>query len=1026
MKAQSRLRYGYGLLALTAMGFSCQEQKTEITIASPAHGSFTQNAEVRVVGTVSGLPKDGFIQIGSTHISGGETQPSGGEFSVSVSLRSDDLLHPFHPIRVKAIAGDGSTVLDEEKITVMQSRALGANPVPEAFALQLVDTEIGLGKLETRVEDVVRDKVDAAKVLPREGPDEGCTETDPQKCPHFTFEWAYLNEVQDEIDEEHPTADKEACDQTDDDGDVKQNEIDYCRVFELWVDKASPLAAGIDVDIQRDKTAADVDLGAIGASLEAIEVDPLPEGERPFWPCDGSDEEATELLRLWGGVCRACKGDLHIGSSSTSGSFRQDPVPPLRADIDVDQMDPVTIDLLGDRPESCPSNSNNPICFIPYRFDQNVPDDKGGGLFCQAGAADIVRQIILEPVIQDLTQDPEGKPAGTPSKLEEALAKALAEPDGTVDDNGGPPDKQPESDPRDWDAPVAGAIEDQLDKLDLRKPFSSLITKLGKDLGKPLKIDLDYTIQKIQEVEEGVAYTIDAGFSAQQAPGAPRLQGCLVNPGTFPGFVDPQTGVGHTHTQRGNKPYGFAAAISTNAMNQMLCAAIQQGAMNLTFTRVPDLTNSQNLFSILDATAGNLGTILNIHNELVRGVGGNKDTLLELRMYPTVTAPNIRRDLVARFSNLFPHERPILVLAFTDLYFEIHRRGAPTQASPLLQWAMDALVGLRLDLHHTGKLEPFVVAFPAKRVDRELTPEDYARIQVRLLLNPIGVDKAKFEGTATSQGTLEALAELAGTFIDNFFFFNPILLPSFEKVGLALVELATSEVKGGGQEENWSHLLGNFELGFPPELAPIGDQCLAAEQKLEIALSAKQREGRQIALSHSRLPKGAVFSGAEAGTALFRWTPTKEQAGEQEEAAKYGMDFSASVQGDVQLTVQPATWTRFLDEEIIDIFVLKPGEACFAALEPIGNRSAKVNQLLTFELRAMGNTGVRIQIREEPEGSLPKGATLTEATLKEDKWVATFSWTPGQDQVKTWPIRFVAGVGLKKLAEEAISISVTP
>ncbi len=1053
---------GVGLFASFALACNAEPAETEIRVLSPAAGSFTTVGSLCVVSRVSNLPSGAWVRVNGkkafanalcTGGSGAEFPggSSGPEFSARVFLPDagpGSEFHPSHPIKIQALTSDGNTLLAEQNLTVArsQSASLGST-VRDAFAMQLVDDqlagkEIGLRVLERRIEQFLRDDLDLTDLIPRVTREKGCRQQQLEECPHFILEFLVpgFNFIKDaQGDEERcdveTTDDK--CENTglvgDRDCDGIPFEIDYCRVFELTFQEVSPLESGVAVDIQEGQTSIGVDLEKFSAGFKMVEV--TDQTLWPLRPCSNPSGFPAE----WGGECLACRGTLFVGNSETHAAYSQDA---KSGSIDVDQTSPVSLKLAGPASERC-ENGANLGCFVPYG---NESRDQAGYMCQRSVVVDTVLTDVLDDFMTlDQSEIDEGK---TSSELEDLLARVLGEPDKMpsgvpdLDDTEDglcfypDPDKpeeqiskkQPDFDPRDCDAPIAGVIEGQFDKLDLEKPFAEAMEDLAQELDRdPIDIALNFEVADIREHDAGIVYTANAGFSV---PGTPKFK-CPIAQGVLPPLD------GRTSTLLSESDYGFAVAVSTNVLNEALCAAASEDLLSATLTKVPDPLDPDNLFARKDATAGTLGEILGIRERLVAAVNGNQNELLELHVSPTTLAPHFRQDAVAlaRFDKLVADWgetfRPHLALLLSDVGFEVRRRPtfAQTRGDLLFSWRLTAWLGARLR-HSRGSLSPLIITYPWETTD----PAHYPPVQVDIDVNKIGLKPNEieaFEGSVRQQGRIQSFVGLASDVFNDAFLFNPILFPSFEKIGMAPVEIATREA---GQTD-WSHLIAQFELGSPPELLEMGDQCLPAEPAAPLLMNAVATDVEKRAITYTvrplPLPVGARFF-LNGNAYRFEWRPTKEQ-GQQEgdkKARAYEFTFGASVPGDVWIK-DAGIFTSFVDQETLKVFVLKPDGSCQVTLDAIGSRNATSGQELKFDISAAGPPGVRVRFQVEsgdPKRSLPVGVKLNPEKKVLDqagKASATFSWTPEKAQAgEDHLLRFSTWIGLKKWDEELVTIRV--
>ncbi len=177
----------------------------------------------------------------------------------------------------------------------------------------------------------------------------------------------------------------------------------------------------------------------------------------------------------------------------------------------------------------------------------------------------------------------------------------------------------------------------------------------------------------------------------------------------------------------------------------------------------------------------------------------------------------------------------------------------------------------------------------------------------------------------------------------------------------------------------------------PPVLEPVGDRTAVVGQLLTFDVAASDLDGDNLTFSASNLPDGALF---DALTGSFSWTPG-----------------SAGVFPDIQFEVSDGLLT---DSEVITITVNEapPPPNQPPALDPIGDQTAIVDQLLTFDVAATDPDSDNLTFSAS---NLPDGAAFDPATR-------SFSWTPGSAGV--FPdIQFEVSDGLL-IDSEAITITV--
>ncbi len=188
----------------------------------------------------------------------------------------------------------------------------------------------------------------------------------------------------------------------------------------------------------------------------------------------------------------------------------------------------------------------------------------------------------------------------------------------------------------------------------------------------------------------------------------------------------------------------------------------------------------------------------------------------------------------------------------------------------------------------------------------------------------------------------------------------------------------------------------------PPVLEPIGDKTVKENELLEFTLTATDPNGDIDYYEVTQgLPDGAEFN---SDTQTFSWIPDYTQAGEHL----------------VYFAVYNLCDPALNDYEEITITVENMNRA--PVLEPIGDQTGKVDELLEFTIEATDpdddllTYSAKMLPADETE-ELPAGATLNPVT-------GEFSWIPDYTQAGSYEIRFSVSDG-DLTAEEVIVITVS-
>ena len=202
-----------------------------------------------------------------------------------------------------------------------------------------------------------------------------------------------------------------------------------------------------------------------------------------------------------------------------------------------------------------------------------------------------------------------------------------------------------------------------------------------------------------------------------------------------------------------------------------------------------------------------------------------------------------------------------------------------------------------------------------------------------------------------------------------------------------------------GQTVSGIHvMLEDYGHNRPPSFTQPAD--IAATEGVDTALTlvATDPEGDLLTFGAENLPLGATFD-PYAGE--FRWTPTCTQAG---------------TYPDIRFTV--SDHGRNNGSEPVPAEVTVPvtvaARNCAPILDPIGNKSAIVGELLTFQVAATNPEGGSVTI--EATG-LPDGATFDGA--------GTFAWRPGSTQAGSHQVTFAAVSTLDGSLRDEETVAIT-
>ena len=177
-----------------------------------------------------------------------------------------------------------------------------------------------------------------------------------------------------------------------------------------------------------------------------------------------------------------------------------------------------------------------------------------------------------------------------------------------------------------------------------------------------------------------------------------------------------------------------------------------------------------------------------------------------------------------------------------------------------------------------------------------------------------------------------------------------------------------------------------------PVLDPIGDKSAIENELLSFTVTATDPDGPPpLSLEATGLPAGADFADNGSGSGTFSWTPSVGDS----TSSPYAVTFTAT-DGDGQS-----------DSEAISIAVSPEPVNQAPVLDPIGDKSAIENELLSFTVTATDPDGPP-PLSLEATG-LPAGADFAD----NGSGSGTFSWTPsvGDSTSSPYAVTFTATDG---------------
>ena len=172
---------------------------------------------------------------------------------------------------------------------------------------------------------------------------------------------------------------------------------------------------------------------------------------------------------------------------------------------------------------------------------------------------------------------------------------------------------------------------------------------------------------------------------------------------------------------------------------------------------------------------------------------------------------------------------------------------------------------------------------------------------------------------------------------------------------------------------------------------PIGNKTVVAGRVLQFMMRAFDPDGNRVSYSISNAPKGALFGRARG---IFKWMPTRAS-------------------GCLSRRLFRPRRARRRASEVITITVTAPLTQVNHAplLEPIGDKTVRVGQTLSFTVRATDPDGDKLSVE-----MLPPNPVFDTKSL-------VFSWTPQYTGSYTLNFRVFDQIGA--YAMETITVTVT-
>ncbi|WMW23067.1 putative Ig domain-containing protein [Methanolobus mangrovi] len=211
-------------------------------------------------------------------------------------------------------------------------------------------------------------------------------------------------------------------------------------------------------------------------------------------------------------------------------------------------------------------------------------------------------------------------------------------------------------------------------------------------------------------------------------------------------------------------------------------------------------------------------------------------------------------------------------------------------------------------------------------------------------------------------------------------------IPNYNDAGNYNVEFIAT---ANGVEDSETITISVENIDRAPELDPIGNKVVNENELLSFIISATDPDGDTVAYSSNGLPAGSTLDDVSGE---FSWIPNYNDAG------NYNVEFIATAFG-------------VEDSETITITVENIDRA--PELNPIGNKVANENELLSFTILATDSDGDTVTYSAK---GLPAGATLDDVS-------GEFTWTPEFGLAGNYAVEFIATAnGVED--SETITISV--
>jgi hypothetical protein len=188
-----------------------------------------------------------------------------------------------------------------------------------------------------------------------------------------------------------------------------------------------------------------------------------------------------------------------------------------------------------------------------------------------------------------------------------------------------------------------------------------------------------------------------------------------------------------------------------------------------------------------------------------------------------------------------------------------------------------------------------------------------------------------------------------------------------------------------------------------PTLDPIGNRSVDEGVLFEIPLTASDPDGDTLRFSATPLPRGAELVNQRMQSALFRWTPGFDQAGNHELLITVTDDGSPMESASERITISVGDVNR------------PP------VLDQIGSRMGQEGMPLSIKLTASDPDGDSLRFATS---ALPQGATF----IDHDDGSAEIGWTPMAGQAGNYPVTVTVRDGGTPSASdfEDFTITVAP